>query len=606
MKLIKYFTVITGCLSVFALTSCDNYEAVPIERFTIDYVFSPTDSLGTNAMRYLNSIYYAMQSGHPTQIPARDYLDAATDDAITSAVSENDIQRLASGQYSAASRIDAGSSTPNSIIGQMDWGNYYIAIRQAITFVNHIDEVPLMLTFTNNAGDTISMTRAWKAEARFLKAFFYFEMVKRYGGVPLMDDTHPAELSDDMELPRNTFEECINYIVNELDAIKDSLRTVPLENSAADGHVVTQGAAMALKSRVLLYAASPLFNENPLEKGNELIGYAQYDQARWKKAADAARWFMDTYAPAIYDLDRLPAVGSTPGFVHLFVNDYTSNNKEIIFFRQGSKNHEIEKINGPIGFSGTNQSNGRTSPTQNLVDAFPMKDGKAIDDPTSKYTYTPLSQSMYDNRDPRMGLTVMYNNSRWLKTNLETFNKGVNNPGTSAQTTKTSYYMRKFMGQFAETSEYNDNNVHCWILFRYAEILLNFAEAQNEYAGPTQEVYDQLIDLRKRAGIEAGTDKLYGLKANMTKEEMREIIHNERRIEMAFEEQRYWDIRRWRIAEDLFKTPLYGMLITRVGSSLNFERKEVAFYTFESKRYFLPIPYSEVIKNKNMKQNPGW
>jgi hypothetical protein len=596
MKSKKYITI-TGYLFFLAITSCDEYEAVPIERFTEDYVFSATDSLGRNAEKYLNAIYYALQNGHNRV--GGDYLDAASDDAISSAISENDIQRLAAGQYTAANRVGVGRDVPNRITGDMDWGGYYTAIRQAINFINNIDIVPLMMSYTNADGVKAPMNRAWKAEARFLKAYFYFELVKRYGGVPILRDDAPYELGEDMELPRNTFEYCINYIVSELDAIKDKLRTVPLQNPAAEGHVVTQGAAMALKSRVLLYAASPLFNERPIENGNELVGYAQYDLQRWKDAADAARWFMDTYQ-GIYALSL-----ADPPFASVFLDYYTNDNKEIIFAQQGDKNKGVEQNNGPIGFTGANQSNGRTSPTQNLVDAFPMKDGKAINDPSSLY-YTPYSsQNMYADRDPRLQYTVMYNGSRWLNTVLETYISGKNNLNQSVQTTRTSYYLRKFMGNFEDSNNYDDV-LHLWIMFRYAEILLNFAEAENEYAGATDEVYKAITDLRSRAGIEPGADNRYGLEANMTKEEMREVIQNERRIEMAFEEQRYWDIRRWRMAEDIFAEPLYGLRITKSGNVLNYEQVEVAEYSFENKRYFYPIPYSEVIKNKNMKQNPGW
>ncbi|MDR1682161.1 MAG: RagB/SusD family nutrient uptake outer membrane protein, partial [Candidatus Symbiothrix sp.] len=554
MKFMKYITVI-GCISLWALSSCDEYEAVPIEKFTIDYVFSTTDSLGRKAEYYLNTIYYAMPNGHNRV--GGNYLDAASDDAVSSAVSENDIQRLAAGQYTASSRVGVVTSIPSRIIGDMDWNGYYAAIRQAIIFVNNIDVVPLMYTFVDSAGDTVPTKRAWKAEARFLKAYYYFELVKRYGGVPILRDNAPYELGDDLELPRNSFEYCINYIVDELDAIKDSLRTVPLQSPGSDGHCVTQGAAMALKSRVLLYAASPLFNERPIESGNELIAYTQYDPQRWKTAADAARLFIETYnktTPIVYALNTLNTP-STKGFVQLFLEYYSSGasgNREIIFAQQGSESTDIEKANGPVGFSGNNQSNGATSPTQNLVDAFPMLDGKAIDDPTSTYSYS--VQNMYADRDPRLNYTILHNGSRWLKTDVETFLQGVNNPSQSTQTTKTSYYMRKFMGKFEEVENYS-NTLHLWIMFRYAEILLNLAEAENEYSGPTQEVYDQLIALRKRAGIKAG-DGNYGLKTGMTKDEMRQAIQNERRIEMAFEEQRYWDIRRWRIAEDVFAEPL--------------------------------------------------
>lgn len=580
MKLNKKLILVV--LSVcFILWSCDDYEDYPIEQFTIDYVFSTTDSLGVNAKGYLDAIYATMYNGHNRV--GGDYLDAATDDALSSSLTESSVQRLFSGRF-----------TPTNLVGgEMEWGRYYAGIRKANTFINHIDVVPLMNTFKNNVEDSIPLNRAWKAEARFLKAYFYFELVKRYGGVPIVSDT-PYLLGENVEIPRNTFEQCIDYIVGELDAIKDSLRSIPIANVNSDGHVVTQEAAMALKSRVLLYAASPLFNKNPIEHSNELVGYATYDPERWKKAADAAKYFIDTYSHFALNIN----------FNAVFLNDYgVNNNKEIIFFRQGSKNMEIESRNGPVGFSGNNLGTGRTSPTQNLVDAFPMKDGKAIDDPTSKYTYS-LS-NMYQNRDPRLDLTVLHNASKWLNTTLQTYRDGTHNPTGATQKTKTSYYLRKFMGNFENQASYSEQ-LHVWIMFRYAEMLLNYAEAQNEYAGPSDEIYQILKNIRKRARIEAGTNGMYGLESNMSKDKMRDIIQNERRIELAFEEHRYWDIRRWRIAETIFANPLKGLSIIKDGGTLTFNVVPVATTAFEPKRYLYPIPYSEVVKNSNMIQNPNW
>jgi hypothetical protein len=579
MKLYNYITII-ALSSILIFDACDEYEEAPIERFTIDYVFSKTDSLGEKAQRYLNTIYYAMNSGH-NRVDG-DYLDAASDDAVSSSLYDSEVYRLASGQYTSANPVGV----------EMEWSKYYTAIRQANTFIMHIDDVPLMAKFINANNDTLPMTGVWKAEARFLRAYFYFELLKRYGGIPIVRDV-PYELKDDLEIPRSSFGDCVQYIMDELDLAFDSLRTAPLEDPGGTGHVVTQGAAKALQCHLLLYAASPLFNERPVENNNPLIGYLSYDPERWKAAADSAGSFMNTYQ-GIYTLGRL--------FNGTFLNDYSNSYKEVIFFRQGSRGQSIEKINGPLGFSGTNQSTGQTSPTQNLVDAFPMLDGKAINDPTSKYNYS-FSQSMYDNRDPRLNYTVLHNGSSWLNKTLETYAGGAHNPTSATQTTKTSYYLRKFMGNFEKVDNYADE-LHVWILFRYAEILLNFAEAQNEYAGPSNEVYQAIIDLRKRAGIEAGNDNLYGLKANMTKDEMREIIHNERRIEMAFEEQRYWDIRRWRMAEEIFKQPLYGLSIAGSSGILTFSRTPVASISFDPKRYLYPIPYAEVIKNRNMVQNP--
>lgn len=584
MKLKKQFAFIG--LSIFLVfCSCDDYEDYPIEQYTMDYVFSTTDSLGVNAKGYLDAIYAIMYNGHNRV--GGDYLDAATDDAMSSSLRESSAQNLFSGSY-----------TPTSIVGgEMDWGKYYAGIRQANTFINHIDVVPLMKMFKNNVEDSIPLNRAWKAEARFLKAYFYFELVKRYGGVPIVSDI-PYNLEDDIEIPRNTFGQCIDYIVSELDAIKDSLRSIPIADVNSDGHVVTQETAMALKCRVLLYAASPLFNERPIpgvkESQKPLVGYESYDAERWKKAADAAKQFIDNYPHFALNLN----------FSAVFLNDYgVNNNKEIIFFRQGSKNTQIEYNNGPVGFSGNNLGLGRTSPTQNLVDAFPMKDGKAIDDPTSKYTYS--RSDMYKNRDARLDLTVLHNGSKWLNTTLETFEGGIHNPTGATQKTKTGYYLRKFMGNFETQANYTEQ-LHTWIMFRYAEILLNYAEAENEYAGPSEPVYKVLKDLRKRAKIEAGTNGMYGLKSDMNKVEMRTAIQNERRIELAFEEQRYWDIRRWRMAEEIFKKPLQGLLIVKDGAILSFNVVNVASTEFDIKRYLYPIPYSEVVKNSRMIQNPNW
>jgi len=167
--------------------------------------------------------------------------------------------------------------------------------------------------------------------------------------------------------------------------------------------------------------------------------------------------------------------------------------------------------------------------------------------------------------------------------------------------------MCKFMGKYASSGTVYGNNYHLWVVFRYAEILLNYAEAENEYlSAPSVDVYNAIIELRKRVGIEAGDDNLYGLKPKMTQSEMRTVIQNERRIEMAFEEQRYWDIRRWRLAENIFTNPLKGMVIVSSLGSLSFNEVDVLSVTFDTKRYLYPIPYSEVIKNKNMIQNPKW
>lgn len=581
----KYLTFL-GVGLLFMASACnDGYEKEPVEHFTLDYLFSRADSAGIQARYFLNNIYYEHLPSGYNRING-DFLDAASDDAISINNNEPEIYKLFMGRYSAVSRLT-----------DMEWGGYYQGIRKANILINNIDVMPFNLTYINALGETKPLNYTMKAEARFLRAHFYFELVKRYGGVPLIGD-NVYVLGDDVQLPRNTFAQCIDYIVRELDEIKDDLRSLPMADATEFAHAPTKEACLAMKARVLLYAASPLFNEKPLEAGNELIGYPSYDSGRWNLAAQAAKDLIDQYGPK-----GKGTLNLAQDYRNIFVDFYGGNNPELIFFRPVGKNKSIETANGPLGFSGNSLGNGNTNPTQNLVESFLMKDG-------TKYVSTSVDDP-FKNRDPRLDFTILHHGSRWLNTTLDTQVGGTHNP-SGAQYSRTCYYMAKFMKDYQTSSNYEDN-IHLWVMYRYGEVLLNYAEALNEVAlaGGTidnKEVLNSLIQLRKRAGIEPGNENYYGLPApqNYDAAEMREIIRNERRIEMAFEEQRYWDIRRWRIAEDIFKEPLKGLNIQVVGNKTIYNEVNVLSAEFDTKRYFYPIPYSEVIKNGNMIQNPNW
>ena len=589
-----------GVLGLTSLASCtDGYEEEPVELYTLDYVFSTTDSVGKQARQYLNGMYRILKSGH-NRIGS-DYLDAASDDAISIQYDKSDVYKIAMGQYNSRNRVD----------GDMVWADNYATVREANIFIPNIDRVPFNSDFTYvRAGETETDANGnlkktpfnvtMKAEARFLRAWAYWNLVVRYGGVPLVGD-RVFDVEDDLQLPRNSFAECIEYIVSELDAIKDDLRGMPMQGDYdAFGAVPTRETCMAMKSRVLLYAASRLFNEAPLEPGNEAIGYASYDQHRWELAAAAAREFMENYG----HLGGTGAFDLNDNFRNAFLSHYSTNNKEIIWFINGEiSGSSIEKNNGPLGFSGNSLGQGRTLPTQNLVAAFPMKDGKMAGE--SKYDYDP--QNPYANRDPRLDMTVLHQGSRWLQTNLAMYEGGGNNPTSSALYSRTGYYMCKFMADHTGDQTEYQSNPHPWVVFRYAEILLNYAEAQNEALPvPDASVYDCIIKLRKRAGIEPGDNGLYGLEDGMSQAAMREVIRNERRVEMAFEEQRFFDIRRWKIADKCFAEPLHGMRIVNQDGNLRYSVNNVLPVKWEDRRYFYPIPYDEVVKNSNMVQNPNW
>lgn len=544
-------------------TACKKtWEDVPLEQFTEEYVWDVNDSLGVKARGFLGTIYKYLPDGYNRL--SGDLLDAASDDAISSANGATDVQRLATASF---------TSTNNP---EDPWNNCYSQIRKTSIFLNNFDNVPLNIKMADGS----PAKKAWRAEARFMRAFAYFELLKHYGGVPIMGDA-VRQVNDDLALPRNSFEEVVNYIVMECDKAADSAWQDPIEDSRWG--YVTKGACMALKARTLLYAASPLFNGGNIDAANKLTGYTNFDTERWRLAAEAAK------ALITYNKFSLQTE-----FKKVFI---TAGNREIIFAKVSGPNKNVETNNGPIGYSSA-VSQGRTSPTQELVDAFPMANGLPITDPASGYD----PNFPYANRDPRLSYTIFYNGSQWLSRSVQTFEGGLDKPNTNVQQTRSGYYMRKFMGEYENQTGYTDLP-HPVVLFRYAEILLDFAEAQNEYGGPDQDVYNAVQAIRQRAGLNP-----YQLPAGLTKEQMREVIRNERRTELAFEEHRFWDIRRWKIAEQVMNSPLHGMRIDVSSSGArNYTKIQVLQSRFRAPAmYLLPVRYEEVARNPQMKQNPGW
>ncbi len=580
MKNLFRITVAVTIATGMVFTSCKKaYESVPLgQQLPEEIAFDPHDSAGVYALRFLLTTYAEALPNNHNRVSGN-YLDAATDDAISSQTGIPAVQKIAIGAYTSV------ATNADNV-----WQRYYSAIRDATVFSVKINQVPLAEKLPNGQ----PARPAYRSEARFLRAFLYFELVKRYGGVPLLRDVIP-QLTDNIEVPRNSFDDCIKYVVSELDNIKDSLRTQATINSTTYGRI-TKGAAMALKARVLLYAASPLFNGGNIDAANPLTGYTSADPNRWKMAADAAKALMD-----------LNTYHLMPDITDVFITQASpvGVNTENIFWRQNGLGTSVEVNNGPVGYT-TAGGNGITSPTQNLVDAFPTIDGKAITDPTSNYN----PNDPYSNRDPRLKNTVFYNGVLWLNRQVETFDGGVDKPGGTLQQTKTAYYLHKFMGKFESVGggAVYSNTIHDFVYIRYAEVLLNYAEATNEFSGPSNEAADIVRQLRKRAGILAGTDDKYGVPDGLTKDELRKVIHNERRIELAFEEHRFFDIKRWKVAEQVYAQPLSGMTIQRTSAGqLSYNIIPVLTPVFRSPQMYLyPIPYSEVIKNPQMKQNPQW
>ncbi|SFQ41468.1 RagB/SusD family nutrient uptake outer membrane protein [Parafilimonas terrae] len=553
-KYIAIFIVIAGCVA--ALSSCRKYESVPVETVTPDYIWDAKDSNGVYASQYLFSIYAALPQITSNRI-GRDFLDAGSDDAVTSQTTAQSITLLATNGITIFNNPDDA------------WASSYKGIRMATNFLNNFGAVPLK---------NVNEKRSWFGEARVMRAFFYWELVRRYGGVPILGDSLKT-LEDNIEIPRSSFATCVNYIVNECNRAADSLRDDPVDD--ANYGRFTKDAARALKARVLLYAASPLYNGGNI--ADSLNGYDSYDANRWKLAADAAKEIMNQ---GVYDLEE--------NFIDIFISQ---RSKEVIYAKTNTTGKTVETTNGPINYA-TAPGSGNTSPTQELVDAYGMANGLEINDPNSGYN----PEDPYTGRDPRLGYTVLYNGAQWLNTPIQTYIGGINRPGGATVQTQTGYYLRKFMGHFENTTTYEDH-YHDLIYFRYADILLMYAEAMNEYAGPSDDVFAAVEKIRQRAGLNP-----YALDHGISKDSLRTVIRNERHKELAFEEQRYWDIRRWKIAGHVYNdAPLHAMNIINSPNGLVYNIQPVLTTAFdESKMYFYPIPYNEVVSNENMRQNPGW
>ncbi|GAB3641027.1 RagB/SusD family nutrient uptake outer membrane protein [Spirosoma arcticum] len=542
--------------------ACTRVETEPRDLITVDQVWDVKDRNATVALFVLNDIYTYIPGGFNRV--GGDFLDAATDDAVPSR-NNRPVSFYANGFISVLNNPDPY------------WGNSYAGIRRVNNFLANIDLVPA----------TEASRLTWKTEARYIRALLYFELVKRYGGIPLVGDK-VFTINDDLSLPRNTYEECVNYIVSECDAIKANLRKEPV--SDAEWGRIPVGAALALKSRVLLYAASPLFNGGGVSADatkRTLTGYATADPTRWQRAADAAE-----------ELINLKYYTLQSNFNNVFV---VKKNTEVILAKQVANSFNLESQNAPVGYGGATASQGLTSPTQNFVDAFTTDTGLPITDPASGYN----PKSPYTGRDARLDATIFYNGKRWLNRAVETFDGGRDRPGGNIVQTKTGYYLRKFLADFASNSTYT-NQSHNFVIFRYAETLLNYAEALNELNRP-EDAVKQLIELRKRVAIKPGTNGRYGIPAGIAQAELRSLIRNERRVELAFEEHRFWDVRRWKIAEQVLNAPLMGVQIVRnADMTFTYTPTQVATSLFQPKSYYLPLPYDETIKNLNLTQNEGW
>lgn len=501
-------------------------------------------------------------------------LDAASDEAEVASTNGSTALAFETGTINAAVVTDDAYNT------------CYTNIRSVNQFLKALPSTPLK-----------SYTKVeYKAEARFLRAWYYAILLKHYAGVHLVGDTIYT-YTDHIPAKRNTYEECVNYIISECDAAGKDL---PLVQSGLNYGRASKGACMALKARVLLYAASLLFNSKTPVGGpvGPLVNYPSYDGKRWQLAADAADSLIRSGAYSLY-VDNATAPGY--GFQHVFTMRY---NSEYIFALMRNANADFETLWDPPSRTGKNGA----FPLQGLVDAFPMSNGLAITDPASKYD----PQNPYANRDPRLNYSIIHDQTILqnrlaagvspINIYLGNYNGIDNSRGTDAVHigTRTGYYTNKMLDPGAVANDLH-TTTRCWPLMRFAEVLLNYAEAANEYEGPTTLVYQRVELVRQRAGLNP-----YTLPTGLSQEQMRDVIRNERRIELAFEEQRFWDVRRWKIADQTDNILTMGMEVDRNGNNVTYKPFAVRQRNFRNAMYLWPFPQAEVAKSPELIQNPEY
>jgi hypothetical protein len=455
------------------------------------------------------------------------------------------------------------------------WNNAYIYIRRVNLFLEKTVDSPI-------EAEALAQL---SGEMQFIRAYLYLELMSWYGGVPIITTTFDLGQAN-YDVERNTAEEVAAFIVSECDAVVEKLGvTTPEKNGRA-----TREATLALKARTLLYIASPLYNPN-----NE--------QSRWIAARDANK--------AVMDLPGFPLIITGDQYGDIFNG---KSNAEIIFARRFTANNPHG--GGSWGVNLWLYSNGlggwsNNTPTQNLVDSYEMTNGLLPAAAGSGYD----DQNPYVDRDPRLAESILYNGAiiadpinggtrdMQFWTAPEGSPQGLDSPNgpSGPNTSRTGYNFRKFLdeGKRADAAG-ADENLSPWIYFRIAEFYLNYAEA--EIALNNEEAARTAIDaVRHRVGMPDVTESGNALV---------ERYRNERRVELALENHRFFDIRRWEIGPEALNKPARGVKVTKdAGGQITYDYSwEVdATRRWENKMYFLPIPYSEIQRSHNkLTQNPGY
>jgi starch-binding outer membrane protein, SusD/RagB family len=599
MRSIKFSikTIGFAIFFLFSISSCEDY----LENENKSNLTDETQwASETNADIYLNSVYNDL----PDKWNPSEHLDYYTDDYNIS-------------HYYTASNWRTGictaptSSTSNDWFGtqgptdRTSWAVLYERIRKCNTFIQKIEE------YKDNFSQDYYNKRM--DEIRFLRTYFYSEAFVHIGGLVILTEplNRNTMTDEEMQVKRSTFEETFNFLVSELgDIVNNGYLDVKYNNGNSDAGHATLGAALALKGWLELFAASPLFNSGTpyLDDPNNYVHFASADNNRWAAAAATNKQFIDNYGNgSYYELfDDLPNLWRAS-------NEY---NSEIIWDRQyialPGLGSGYERRGGVTYVLGQYMTWGNYNPTQELVDAFLMANGKPITDPESGYD----PQDPYVGREDRFYDFIVHDGAEYyldwmprpdtIYTRIDKVNPSMNEIDLSGSTDvgDSGYYQKKKLNPDAAPAD--DASGQNYVYYRYAEVLLNYAEAQNEAVGPDASVYNAINKIRNRSNLP-------DLEPGLTQDEMREEIRRERRVELCFEGKRFLDTKRWAINEEVMGNPRHNMVIRNSSPSDNsgvwvYSVEEEVKYeaVFNLKQYMSPIPQDVIDQNPNVEQNPGY
>lgn len=558
MKLDRICLFILACLLPAACVDL-NYseENTRDEEWTYEYF--------ENGIKNMVFDVYAQVYNNEFESNSAYFLAGATDEAQY-ALETGAVNNYVNGGWSAANPYSR------------TWSKCYTAIADANMFLEKLAQADITSwQYNPDYRNWVQQLELFPYEVRFLRAYFYFELFRSYGDVPLVTTT--LTNAEANTITRTPADEIVKFIVEEIDEIAPYLPVSYVTEVNSEVGRATRGAALALKARTLLYAASPLFNPTN-------------DRSRWAAAAEACKVILDN--AATWGL-KLSAYGSLWGHDAFY-------NPELIFGLGRGEFNSFEMANYPVGVENGSSGN---CPTQTLVDQYEFQEGGQTFGERYPGSIDLNAGDPYEGLDPRFALTVVKNGDEWptngsQKKAIETFNGGFNaSPKYGA--TPTGYYLKKYVdGACVTTADNQTTRRHTWILFRLGEIYLDYAEAVFNATGSAKDATfgmtanEAINKLRNRPDIQMPEFTEDG-------EAWVARYERERMVELAFENHRFWDVRRWKKGPQYFRT----IQVANISAGLQLTRTTVS-RQWDDKYYFYPIPQSELKKNPNLTQNAGW